>query len=122
MLEPLTAHATGLTFRIEHSGQWCSMAEQSPQSCFNPKQTASNPETRFFSIVQQWQKPLISHKNPLPKPTNLPHSTSEDPKEEAGNFPLVAHQNSFRLGKLTETKEAVLLCLNHLLLTKKSTK
>jgi hypothetical protein len=29
---------------LEHSGQWRSMAEQTLNNCFKPKQTASNPE------------------------------------------------------------------------------
>jgi hypothetical protein len=42
------------------------MAQQLPRRCFNPKQTASTPQTQFFSIVVQWQKPLTPQKNPLP--------------------------------------------------------
>jgi len=43
-----------------------SMTEQSPKSCFSQKQTASSPETRFFSIVRQCQKPLIAQEKLYP--------------------------------------------------------
>jgi len=47
------------------------MAEQSLKSCFNQKQTASNPETRFSALIAQWQKPLIAQKRPYQKPKPL---------------------------------------------------
>jgi hypothetical protein len=48
-------------------GQWGQWQVQSPANCFNQKQRVIIPETSFFSIDLQWQKPLTPNKNPLPK-------------------------------------------------------
>jgi hypothetical protein len=44
-----------------------------PKSCFSRKQTASNPETQPFSIVHQWQKPLMEQKISIlpPQPSSF---------------------------------------------------
>jgi hypothetical protein len=49
-------------------GQWGQWQMQSPTNRFNQKQPASTPETRFFSIDRQCQKPLTPQKNLIPQP------------------------------------------------------
>ena len=48
--KPFCANATGLIFRIEHSGQWCSMAEQSLNNCFGWNQKDSAPKPWFSPL------------------------------------------------------------------------
>jgi len=60
-------NATGLSFLIEHSDQFRSMAEQSPTNCFVWKQKASNPETLFSQLFikskNNWSGPKIPYPN-----------------------------------------------------------
>jgi hypothetical protein len=47
-------------------GQWGQWQMQSLANRFSQKQPAFTPETRFFSIDGQWQKPLTLQKNLIP--------------------------------------------------------
>jgi hypothetical protein len=45
--------------------------ERSPKTALVESKLYQNPKTRFFLIVQQWQKPLFAYKNLLPNPLDF---------------------------------------------------